>query len=80
MERVALTDDIAVPTDAVQRADGITFVWVPDENSLATRREVRTGLIVGNLAQVVSGLKPGDQVIITGIAQLTEGTPVTIGK
>jgi len=38
------------------------------------------GLTVGSLAQIVSGLNAGDQVIVTGIAQLNEGTPVTIGK
>ena len=73
-------DVLAVPAGAIQRLDTSTFVWIVNEDSQATRRDVRLGLIVGNLAQIVSGLNAGDQVVVTGIAQLNEGTPVTIGK
>jgi Cu(I)/Ag(I) efflux system membrane fusion protein len=73
-------DVIVVPADAVQRVDAATFVWVPSDSSQATRREVRLGLVVNNLAQIVSGLNAGELVIVTGIAQLNEGTPITIGK
>lgn len=73
-------DVVAIPADAIQRADGQTFVWVPNENSQATRRDVRIGLIVGSVAQIVSGLGPGEPVIVTGIAELSEGISITISK
>jgi Cu(I)/Ag(I) efflux system membrane fusion protein len=71
-------DVIVVPADAVQRVDAATFVWVPNDNNQATRREVRLGLVANNLAQIVSGLTAGELVIVTGLAQLNEGTPITI--
>jgi RND family efflux transporter MFP subunit len=71
---------LVVPADAIQRADGTTFVWVPDENGQAQRRVIAVGSISGRLAQVTSGLAPGDRVIVTGIAQLTDGAPVQITR
>ncbi len=73
-------DAITIPADAVQRANGVTFVWVPNENSQATRREVRLGLITNNQAQIVSGLAAGEPVIVTGLSQLTDGVSITISK
>jgi hypothetical protein len=35
---------------------------------------------VGNVAQIMSGLTVGEQVIVTGIAELTDGTPISISK
>ena len=73
-------DVVVAPADALQRADGTTFYWVPNENNQATRREVRIGLLVGNTVQIISGLAVGDLVIITGISELSEGVPISIGK
>jgi len=71
---------IVVPADAVQRIDTTTFVWMPDENSQAVRREVRVGLITNGVAQIATGLNAGELVIVTGIAQLTDGVRVTVTK
>jgi RND family efflux transporter MFP subunit len=71
---------VVVPAEAVQREGADTFVWVPNDNSQAIRRPVRTGLYVGTLAQIVDGLKAGETVIVTGIAQLTDGAPITISS
>lgn len=73
-------DALVVPADAVQRTEGATFVWVANENNQATRREVHVGFIANNVAQIVSGLSAGEQVIVTGIAELTEGARITISK
>lgn len=73
-------DAIVVPADAIQRAEGATFVWVPNENSQATRREVHVGFIANNLAQIVSGLAAGELVIVTGISELRDGVRVTVSK
>jgi RND family efflux transporter MFP subunit len=73
-------DVIAVPSEAVQGGGGSTFVWVANANNQAERREVRIGLLVGNVAQIISGLTVGEQVIVTGISELTDGTPISISK
>ena len=71
---------LVVPADAVQRVESQTFVWIADSNNQAAKREVRLGYITNGQAEVVSGLTAGEQVIVTGIAELTEGTRITIGR
>jgi RND family efflux transporter MFP subunit len=73
-------DALVVPSDAIQRADGGTFVWIADGNSQAQKRPVTVGLVAGALTQVLSGLSAGEEIIVAGIAQLAEGVPVTIGR
>lgn len=70
----------AIPTTALQGGGGATFVWVATPDNTATKREVRIGLTAGNLVQIISGLTVGEQVIVTGIAELSEGTPIAISK
>jgi len=70
----------AIPTSALQGGSGTTFVWVATPDNLATKREVRIGLTAGTLVQIVSGLTVGEQVITTGIAELSEGSPITISR
>jgi len=71
---------LVIPVGAVQRGDKGPFVWVVSETSQAVKRDVRTGLTSMGMAQVLSGVAAGDQVIVTGIAQLTEGIAVTVTK
>jgi multidrug efflux pump subunit AcrA (membrane-fusion protein) len=73
-------DALVIPADAVQRADTVTFVWVATDNNQASQREVRVGFIANRQAQIVSGLTAGEAVIVTGIAQLTEGARISITK
>jgi RND family efflux transporter MFP subunit len=71
---------LVVPADAIQRLDTQTFVWLANGNNQAERREVRIGFISNAQAEIVSGLVAGEQVIVTGISELTEGTRLTIGR
>jgi multidrug efflux system membrane fusion protein len=73
-------DVLTIPAAAVQRDSGAPVVWVAGEDGLAHRREVRIGLVAGGRAQVLSGLTPTDQVILTGISELNEGTPIRSGR
>lgn len=71
---------VLIPAGAVQRGDKGAFVWIANEASQAVKREVRVGLSALGSTQVLSGVAAGDQIITTGIAQLTEGATVTISK
>ncbi len=71
---------LVIPAGAVQRDDKGPFVWIVSEAGLASRRDVRTGLTSMGLAQALSGVAAGDQVVVTGISQLAEGTAVTITR
>ncbi|MEP0912944.1 efflux RND transporter periplasmic adaptor subunit [Leptolyngbya sp. GB1-A1] len=78
---------VLVPTDAVTRIAGETFVFVVEQGQpgpdgqpqqIARQRKVELGDIQGNAYQVRSGLNPGDQVIVSGVLNLTDSAPITI--
>jgi cobalt-zinc-cadmium efflux system membrane fusion protein len=59
---------LAVPEESVQTVEGKTSVFVPiegEDNTFATRA-VKVGRPVGGMVPVESGLKEGDQVVVSG--------------
>ena len=75
-----LQDVLLIPATSVQRDDKGPFVWLASETGQAVKRQIRVGLSATGSTQVLSGLVAGDQVIVTGIALLTEGIAITITK
>jgi membrane fusion protein (multidrug efflux system) len=71
---------LVIPSAAVQGGGGTTFVWVATPEGVATKRDVRVGLSSNNATEIIAGLVVGDQVIVTGIAELSEGQAITISK
>jgi RND family efflux transporter MFP subunit len=68
-----------VPVLAVTRIGGQFFVYVAtpkDGGFVAHQTLVVLGEAVGNSYPVISGLKPGDKVIVSGLQLLGEGAPV----
>jgi RND family efflux transporter MFP subunit len=68
-----------VPVLAVSLIGGQSFVYlaVPKGDGYAAHQvAVTLGQTVGNTYPVLSGLKPGDKVIISGLQFLQEGMPV----
>ena len=68
-----------VPVLAVSLVGGQTFVYlaVPKgDGYVAHQVPVNLGETVGNTYPVISGLKPGDKVIVSGLQFLQEGAPV----
>lgn len=73
------TEKPTVPVLSVTRVGGQTFVYVAAAKGngyVAHQQAVDLGEPVGNLYPVLSGLKPGDRVILSGIQFLQEGVPV----
>jgi len=68
---------LLVPEQAVlQRADGeVVFVTTADDR--ARRVLVTTGLHRDGRVEIVDGLTPADQVIVSGHAALVDGSPIT---
>lgn len=58
------SDVLYIPSIALTTVDGVTSVYVPDENGLMTVRNVETGLDTGSYVEILSGLEEGDQVIM----------------
>jgi multidrug efflux pump subunit AcrA (membrane-fusion protein) len=47
---------------------------------VAQQRLVRLGDIQGNSYQVLEGLKPGEQIVVSGILNLQDGSPITVAQ
>ncbi len=75
---------VLIPSSAVVRLAGETFVYVakkPDsslENPdfIAKQKRVKLGNIRGNNYQVLSGLRAGERIIVSGILNLTDGAAI----
>jgi multidrug efflux pump subunit AcrA (membrane-fusion protein) len=70
-------ENIMIPTKAVAGEAGDNFVFV-EQSGKAIRKPVTIGSISGELSSVITGLEPGEKVIITSVADLEDGSPVTL--
>jgi membrane fusion protein (multidrug efflux system) len=71
------TNAILVPQAAVtHNARGDASVFVVDAGNKAAERKVTADRAVGNDWVVTSGLKPGDKVIVQGLAKIKPGAPI----
>ena len=65
-----LTDEgdngLAIPRDAIIYEGSTTRVWVARDDKSVETRQVKTGLISGNMVQIVDGLSAGEKVITRG--------------
>jgi membrane fusion protein (multidrug efflux system) len=62
----------------IQKEYDTDFVYVVDENSIATRREVKLGRQISENIIIESGLVPGDRMIIEGFDRITNGSRVVV--
>ena len=71
---------VVVPTAAIQRGPNGTFVYVVKDDNTVTVRPVTLTQQDDVRAVVATGLRPGERVVTTGFARLTEGTQVTVSS
>ena len=67
---------IAVKVSAVMFEGEKRFVYVVGDNDVAERREIKTGVQIGDLQLVESGLSADERVIVTGIHKVIAGQAV----
>jgi len=67
---------IVTPSPAVQRGPAGAFVYVLGEDGLAHMRPVTTGRQDETLVVILSGLKSGETVIVSGFSRLSDGAKV----
>jgi len=67
---------LLIPTGAVGTNQDKKFVYVVGEDHIAAYREVTLGQYHKGQRVVLSGLQPGDQVVINGLAHIRPGMPV----
>jgi multidrug efflux system membrane fusion protein len=75
-----LSQAVVVPTSAVQRGPAGTFSYVIGDGDIVTAKPVVVTQQNETDAVIASGLSPGDRVVTTGFANLSDGAKVVIGK
>jgi multidrug efflux system membrane fusion protein len=73
-----LHNQTVVPVAAIQRGADGSFVFVVTPEKTVTQRSVKTGVQDGDNIQVLSGIKPGDTVVVDGADRLRDGADVEI--
>ncbi len=69
---------ITAPAQAVQPSQTGHYAFVVNEDLSVSQREVKLDRIQGDIAVVVSGLNPGERVVVDGTLQLRDGATVEI--
>lgn len=67
---------LSVPSQAVQRDQNGSFVYVVDANGKAQPKVVKTGATDGAFTAITSGLAQGERIIVDGQANVTVGSKV----
>ncbi|MEM6713555.1 MAG: efflux RND transporter periplasmic adaptor subunit [Cyanobacteria bacterium P01_C01_bin.147] len=76
------TPGVLVPTTAISRIGGQSFVFVMEPAAetegefVAVQRPVQLGAIEDSRYQILSGLEPGENIITAGILRLSDGALV----
>ena len=77
--RQKLKQVIAVPLFAVMDRDGQKIVFI-NENGNARKVNVVTGSAIGQRTVIRQGLKPGQELIVTGQQLLSNGAKIKVGE
>jgi RND family efflux transporter MFP subunit len=80
-------DGLTIPITAVARINGQFFAFVAEESKepgssgrgpglVAHQRVIKVGSIVGDDYAVLSGIQPGERVVVSGVQKLADGAPI----
>ncbi len=68
------------PNAAVQIGPSGNFVYLLDDDSTVSKRDVVTGPANGKLTTITSGLAAGDKVVVDGVDRLRDGAKVKVAE
>ncbi|MBV8926150.1 MAG: efflux RND transporter periplasmic adaptor subunit, partial [Bradyrhizobium sp.] len=71
-------DVVTMSTSGIQRGVPGTFVYLIKDDSTVTVRPVKLGITDGDRVEVLSGVEPGDRIVIDGADKLREGAKVIV--
>ena len=63
-------------TAAVQRNTQTTYVYLVKPDQTVTIRNVKVETTNGDITEMTSGVSPGDEIVMTGVDKLQEGSKV----
>ncbi len=64
------------PSGAIQRNTQGAYVWVVNPDKTVNVRPVTIGTTEGELTEISTGLKPGDEIVTVGVDKLQDGSKV----
>ena len=73
----ARSNVVTVPTSAIVTENKQPYVFIPSEDK-AARVAVSLGLSNEDYAQITGGVKQGDDVIISGLYGLKDGSKIAV--
>lgn len=75
-------NSVVVPDKAVQKqtGSGVRYVYVYKPNGMVAFAEVTLGRRIDTQYEVLSGLNPGEQVVVAGQSRITNGAKVQLKK
>jgi multidrug efflux system membrane fusion protein len=71
-------DATLVPTAAIQRGAPGTFVFLVNDDKTVAVKPVQVGAVSGETTEALSGLAPGNLVVVDGADKLREGSKVEL--
>ncbi|MBX9951267.1 MAG: efflux RND transporter periplasmic adaptor subunit [Candidatus Obscuribacterales bacterium] len=71
---------LAVPAASVLSREHKSFVYVVNADNTVSTRDVKTGERVQGFAEVLSGLNPGETVVVRGAGFLKDGDLIRVGQ
>lgn len=74
---LSVPDALLIPEQAIHQREGGDYVFAVDSNKAALKK-VSLGGKIGNKFIVDDGLKAGEEVVIEGLSNLHEGTPLSV--
>lgn len=73
-------DTLCVPSQAVIMKNGTATVVTLDKENVPKFNDVTTGIDNGDYVEILSGIKEGETIVISGQQYVTEGTPVNVAN
>ncbi|MCX2720315.1 efflux RND transporter periplasmic adaptor subunit [Lentiprolixibacter aurantiacus] len=76
--REATSEKVMIPSSILVNKGQLTGVYILSDQDIALLRWIRTGRTIGDSVTVLSGLKPGERLVLTAEGKLYNGAKVTI--
>jgi hypothetical protein len=68
---------VLVPAAALVQEGTQSYLFAVDAQAKAHRRQVRVGIVAGGQAEILSGVAPGEAVVVSGQNALPDGATTT---
>jgi multidrug efflux system membrane fusion protein len=73
-----LSDTVVAPVAAVQHGAPGTYVYRVKQDDTVKAQPVKTGITEGDHVQILSGVEPGDEVVVDGVDRLRDGARIHV--